>query len=125
MTDEIDIETARACFAHAIAGSEFVPDTAEIEIRAEPALGNAAVFHCRWPLADKEPPSEKYSREITVQITPSAISRFRSADPREQGTMLTRFRRVFDGRLIDLRYNEQDPSSPPLIVHVDEHSLEC
>ena len=124
MIDQIDIDAARAFFAHAIGGSEFVPDSAEIEIRDEPALGNAAVFHCRWPLVEKGPLSEKYSREITVKIKASAIDRFRSADPREQGAMLTRFRRVFDARLIDLHYDEKDPSSPPLIVHVDEHSLE-
>jgi hypothetical protein len=123
MMDEIDIDTARAFFAHAIEGSEFIPDSAEIEIGAEPALGNAAVFHCRWPLVEKGPLSEKFSREITVQVNASAMNRFRAADPRDQGAMLARFRRLFNARLIDLHYDENDPPSPPFIVHVDENSL--
>ena len=65
MIDQIDIDTARAFFAHAIEGSEFVPDSAEIEIRA--------------------------------------------ADPREQGAMLARFVRVFNGRLLDEQYSANDP----------------
>lgn len=120
----VDIEAARQYFADAIRDSDFVPYSAEISIRADPALGEAAAIHCRWPLVEKGPYSGSHSREITVQITAGAMNRFRSADSTERGAMSTRFVRIFNTRLLDGQYDEKDPSSPPFIVHVDEHSLE-
>ena len=120
----MDIKTARGYFANEILYSDFLPRSAEISIRAEPALGEAAAFHCQWPLTEKGPYSGKHSREITVQITAGAMNRFRSADLRERGDMLIQFGRIFKARLLDGGYDAKDPPSPPFIVHIDDHSLE-
>lgn len=72
MRNRLDIEAARHLFAAAIVGSSFVPDSAEITIRDEMELGDAAAIHCSWPLVDKGPNSGNSSREITVQITSGA-----------------------------------------------------
>ena len=101
-----------------------MPDSAKIISRTEPELGEAAVFHCKWPLVEKGPHSGTYSREITVQISAGAMNRFRSADARTRGAMSDRFISIFGERLDVDHYNEQDSSSPPFIIHIDEHSLE-
>ena len=115
---------ARQIFAEAIRDSEFIPGSAEITIRDEPELGDAAAVHCRWPLTEKGPYSGTHSREITVQIEAAALNRFRAAAPVERGQMLQRFEHVFNTRLLDGGYNEQDPSPPVFRVRIDVHALE-
>ncbi|MGB7598369.1 MAG: hypothetical protein WBM09_12470, partial [Gallionella sp.] len=86
-------------------------------------LGEAAAIHCHWPLVEKAPNSGNYSREITVHITAAAMNRFRSADARTRGAMSTRFSSIFDQRLDEGQYNEQDASPPPFLIYIDEHEL--
>ncbi len=123
MSNELELKAARYMFAGAIAKSEYVPDTAEITVRDNPELGEAAAFRCWWRLAEKGPYADKYSREITVRITSGAMHRFRAADPRERSEMLAKFGYVFRTRWLDGQYNEQDSSSPPFIIDIDEHTL--
>ena len=68
---------ARLAFANAIQRSGLVPREAEIIVRDDVELGEAAAIHCDWPLNDKG----LRSREITIQITAEAINKFREADP--------------------------------------------
>lgn len=63
----MNIQEACCLFASAIANSEFVEDVAKVTIRDDAELGNASVFHCDWPLAERGPNSSKNSRLITVQ----------------------------------------------------------
>ena len=120
----LDIAAARRSFADAIAKSQFVPESAQITIRNEPALGEAGAIHCKWPLLEKGPYSGNYSREITMQITARAMNQFRAADPKKRGTMLRQFIHTFEVRLLDGQYDEKDPSPPEFIVSIDEHDLE-
>ncbi len=124
MSNVLDIKAARVLFADAIAKSGYVPESAKIKIRDEPELGEAAAFHCYWHLDEKGPFSGEYSREITVQITSQAMNSFREAGPVKRGEMIERFGYVFRTRLLDGQYNEQDPSHPPFIIKIDEHSLD-
>lgn len=124
MSNEIDLKAARYMFAGAIAKCGYVPDSAEITIRDDAELGEAAAFHCRWPLAEKGPYSDKYSREITVKIASRAMNHFRAAAPEERAEMLGKFGYVLRMRWLDGQYNERDSSSPPFIIEIDEHSLE-
>jgi len=119
----MDIEAARRYFATAIMESDVVSELAEISIRNDPKLGEAAVFHCRWPLVDKGPYSGNYSREITVQMKSGAMNKCRVANPRERGAMSIRFVRIFNARLLDGQYDGQDSSSPAFVISIDEHSL--
>ena len=123
-SEPLGIRIARRCFAEAIADSEFVPDSAQITIRDEEALGDAAAFDCSWPLVETSPVSGNHARKITVQISAGAMNRFRQAQPRERGSMLVQFRRTFGARLRDGRYDEKDAASPAFAVSVDEHCLE-
>ncbi len=122
-SEPLDIRIARRCFAEAIADSEFVPDDAAITIRNEAALGEAAAFSCNWPLVETPPLAGAHAREITVQITAGAVQCFRQAEPGERGAMLVQFRRTFNTRLLDGRYDEKDASSPAFAVTIDEHCL--
>ena len=119
MSDQVDTEAARQAFANEIRKSDFIPNSAEISI--QPAIGEAAAFHCRWPLLEK---TWNYSREITVMVTSDAIKRFRLAEARERGAILTQFVRILNVRLLDGQYYEKEPPSPPFLIHIDEHSLE-
>ncbi len=122
-SEPLDIRIARRCFAEAIADSQFVPGSAKIAIRDEAAPGEAAAFSCNWSLAEMTPPAGAHAREITVQITAGAVQRFRQAEPGERGAMLVQFRRTFNTRLLDGRYDEKDASSPAFAVIIDEHCL--
>jgi hypothetical protein len=124
MINHMHIEEAREHFAHAIRTSELVPESATIEIRTDPALGEGAVLNCRWPIAKKGLFSRERSREITVQVTADAMNRFRAVDARAQGEMLARFRQIFNKRLADLHQDENKPPSTPLILYIDEHTFE-
>jgi hypothetical protein len=119
MSDQVDIDRARQAFADAIRQSDYIPGSAAISI--QPAIGEAAAFHCRWPLVEK---AGNYSREITVMVTSDAIKRFRLAEARERGAILTQFVRILNVRLLDGHYYEKEPPSPPFLIHIDDHSLE-
>lgn len=110
-----DIETARRFFADQI--RELLPK-ADIQIR--PANDEATAFHCDWLIES----SKKRSREITVKLASAAMKGFRSADSKERGAMAAKFVRVIRVRLAEQGYDENDPSSPPLVIHINEHSLE-
>ncbi len=122
MSDLLNVDVARECFANAILKSEVVvPSTADISIRS--AIDEATTFRCDWPLVEKGPCSGNRSREITVQISSVAMHRFCSAEAGEREEMLIRFIGVFNGRLLAESYDEQHPPSPPLIIHIDEYAL--
>jgi hypothetical protein len=118
----VDVPTARQAFAVALA--EVMPATAELVIRNEAELGDAAVIHCKWPLEEKGPFSGHYSREITAKITAAVVNAFRAADGQTRGAMLDRFKSVCAVRLAEGGYNEQDPSPPAFVISIDEHTLE-
>lgn len=120
----LDIQEARQLFKDAIANSGYVPDSAEITTRTDPELGNAALFHCHWPLVEKGPYFGNFSRLITVKIASRAMNGFRSAEPRERGRVLDRFLSFFKRQLDVLQYNEQDPPNPPLVIIIDEHDFD-
>jgi hypothetical protein len=119
----VDIDAVRHVFADAMMKSGYIPNTAEIVIRPG-AIPEATAIHCDWPLIEKGPYSGNRSREITVKINAAAMKLFRSAEARERAAMLDRFIHIFQVRLLEDGYNEQDPSPPPFIVSIDEHSLE-
>jgi len=118
----VDVPTARQAFAAALA--ELMPATAELIVRNEAELGDAAAIHCKWPLEEKGPYSGDYSREITAKISAATVNAFRAADGQSRGVMLDRFKSVCAVRLAEGGYNEQDPSPPAFLIHIDEHSLE-
>lgn len=118
-----DLGAARRAFADTIIKSRLVPDSAELVMR-EGAVPEATVIHCTWPLEEKEPFVTRRSREITIQISAAAIGAFREGSSRERGDMLTQFTRVFQTRLVEGGYREGDSTSPPFVVHVDQHSLQ-
>ncbi len=117
MSEPVGIEAARRFFADQIKG--FLP---RAEVQTRPAHGEATAFHCDWLI--EEGSSRKRSREITVKLASAAMNQFRAADPRGRGAMADNFVRVIKIRLAEGGYEENDPPSPPFIVHIDEHSLE-
>jgi hypothetical protein len=124
VSEPLDLQSARRFFADTL--SKVLPRSARITIRADPELGEAGVFHCHWPLDEKEkgPYSEKHSREITVQISSAALNAFRAATPKERGRIRERFESVFKVRMAEGGYNPIDPPHPPFKVLLDEHAWE-
>lgn len=89
----MNIEEAWTHVANSIYESDSISDSAEVSIRADPILGEAAAFHCRWLLEEKRilfgegSYSGKCSREVTGQITSGAMKKFCAASPRARSNV--------------------------------------